>query len=541
MSLAYAYPLLIKQLLHTPLAHCPDQEIVHADISRYTYRDFAGRLGRLANALTALGVGPGSVVAVMDWDSHRYFESFFAVPMIGATLHTVNIRLSPEQILFTINHAEDDVILVHEDFVPLLAQILPRVTRPVTIVLMQDSPGPAPEVLRFAGSYEDLLAKAPPDHAFADFDENTRATLFYTTGTTGDPKGVSYSHRQLVLHTLGAAAGLGGVPGQGGLHRRDVYMPITPLFHVHAWGFPYLATLLGLKQVYPGRYDPAKLLGLIAEHGVTFSHCVPTILNMVLNAPQAATTDLSRWKVIIGGAALSRGLAEAALAKGIDVHAAYGMSETCPILTVADMVASQDAEDTLHIRTATGKPVPMVELRVVDAQMRDVPRDGKSTGEVVARAPWLTQSYLGNPEGTKALWRGGYLHTGDVGYFDATGALRITDRIKDVIKSGGEWISSLELENIASNVPGVAEVAAIGVPDAKWGERPMIIVALREQERHGVSDVEAAVRVAIAACIEDGRLSKWAAPERIVFVESLPKTSVGKVDKKALRAMFSAG
>ncbi|MGB7322379.1 MAG: fatty acid--CoA ligase [Albidovulum sp.] len=533
---AYAYPLLIKQLLHTPLANAPEQEIIHADVCRYTYRELSARIARVAGALSAVGAGPGKVVAVMDWDSHRYFECFFAVPMIGATLHTVNIRLSPEQILFTINHAKDDIILCHADFAPILAGIADRITRPVKIMLMQDQSGPVPDGLDFAGEYEALLVNASSAFTFPDFDENTRATLFYTTGTTGDPKGVSYSHRQLVLHTLGVAAGLGPVPGQGGIHRADVYMPITPLFHVHAWGFPYVATLLGLKQIYPGRYEPAKLLGLIAEHGVTFSHCVPTILNMLLTAPEASATDLSRWKVIIGGAALSEGLARTALAKGIDIHAAYGMSETCPFLTVADMTASQAEGDALRIRTATGKAAPLVELRVVDPEMRDVPRDGVSTGEVVARAPWLTQTYLDNPAGTETLWHGGYLHTGDVGYFDETGALRITDRLKDVIKSGGEWISSLSLEDLVSTVPGVQEVAAIGLPDEKWGERPCLVAVTQDDP----TLVEAAVRDRIAGGIAGGALSKWAAPDLIHFVESLPKTSVGKLDKKLMRAMFTA-
>ncbi len=538
MTQAYPYPLLIRHLLHTPLANAPEQVIVHADVSRYSYRDFMGRIGRLAGALTGLGLGQGSVVAVMDWDSHRYFECFFAVPMIGATLHTVNVRLSPEQILYTINHAEDDVILVHEDFAPLLAQILPRITRPLRLVLLQDRAAEAPAGLDFAGEYEALLAAAAPDFAFADFDENTRATLFYTTGTTGDPKGVSYSHRQLVLHSLGVAAGLGPVPGQGGVHRGDVYMPITPLFHVHGWGFPYVATLLGLKQVYPGRYEPARLLRLIAEHGVTFSHCVPTILGMLLNAPEAAATDLTRWKVIIGGSALPQGLAEAALARGIDVHAAYGLSETCPFLTAADMAASQAEGATASVRIPAGKAAPLVELRVVDAEMRDVPHDGATAGEVVVRAPWLTQGYVKDPAGSAALWRGGYLHTGDVGHIDSGGTLRITDRIKDVIKSGGEWISSLDLESIASLVEGVAEVAAVGLPDEKWGERPCLVVVAVAGAEH--PPVEAGIRARIDDSIAQGRLSKWAAPERVVFVAGLPKTSVGKLDKKALRTTLAA-
>ena len=529
---AHAYPLLIKQILATALASAPGQEIVHADTMRYDYRGFADRIGRAAGALRALGAGEGSVVAVLDWDSHRYLECFFAVPMIGATLHTVNVRLSPEQILYTINHAEDDLILCHVDFLPLLREIADRIERPWRLIVLSDD-GALPEAPRSAGDYEALLAGAEPVAEFPDFDETIRATLFYTTGTTGAPKGVSYSQRQLVLHTLAVAAGLGPIPG-GGLHRGDVYMPITPLFHVHGWGIPYVATFLGLKQVYPGRYEPAKLLGLIAEHDVTFSHCVPTILAMLLGAPGAATTDLGRWKVIIGGSALPEGLARQALARGIDVHAAYGMSETCPFLTVADVLATRDPEAPVSLRTATGKPAPMVQLRVVDADMDDVPHDGVSTGEIMARAPWLTRAYLKDDAGTEALWQGGWLHTGDVGHIDETGTLRITDRLKDVIKTGGEWVSSLELEDLASTVEGVAEVAAIGVRDPKWGERPLLIVAATGAP----ATIEARLGAAFAGAVERGRLSKWAVPDRIAFVESLPKTSVGKLDKRALRARF---
>ncbi len=534
-----AYQLSIGQLLATPLANAPDQEIIHADVMRYTYRTLRDRIGRLGAALTALGVRQGDVVAVLDYDSHRYFECFFAVPMLGAVLHTVNVRLSPEQILYTINHAKDDLILCHRDFAPLLAGIAARITRQVKIVLLEDTPAAAPESADFAGEYEALLARADANHAFPHFDENSTATLFYTTGTTGDPKGVTFSHRQIVLHTLGVIAAICPVPGIGGVHRADVYMPITPLFHVHAWGFPYVATLLGIRQIYPGRYEPAKLLGLIAKHGVTFSHCVPAILNMLLSAPESAATDLSRWKVIIGGAALTPGLAQAALARGIDVHAAYGMSETCPILTLADMVASQGPGDTVAIRVATGKAAPLVELSLRDEAMGEVPHDGGASGEITARAPWLTEGYLHNPEGSAALWRGGWLHTGDVGTIDDKGTVRIGDRLKDVIKSGGEWVSSLDLESIASRVPGVAEVAAIGLPDARWDERPCLVVALSNGLE--AEAVTAAIRAAIAAAIASGRLPRWAAPERVEVVASLHKTSVGKLDKKRMRAEFSGG
>lgn len=541
MSDAYDYPLILRQLLHSTLSTNAGQEIIYPGVMRYTYADWFRRLQRLANAFHGLGLGRGNVIAVMDWDSHRYFECFFGIPMIGATLHTVNVRLSPDQVLYTINHAEDDAILVHEDFLPLLAAIAPRITRPVRLILLSDRKGALPQVegLSFAGEYEAMLEAAAPDFTFPDFDEGTRATLFYTTGTTGDPKGVSYSHRQIVLHSLGLVAALGAVPGQGGVNRADVYMPITPLFHVHAWGFPFTATMLGLKQIYPGRYEPGRLLKLIGDYGVTLSHCVPTILNMLLSAPGSEDVDLSRWKVIIGGSALPRGLAAAALKRGIDVQSGYGMSETCPILTISDMTEAQLAEDdAIDTRIATGRAVPMVELRVVDHEMRDMPRGSKATGEVVVRAPWLTEGYLKNPDGTASLWRGGYLHTGDVGYLEADGTLHITDRIKDVIKSGGEWISSLDLENLVSLAEGVAEVAAIGLPDAKWGERPCFVIALKPGADPRA--VEAAVRHVVADAISQGHLSSWAAPDRVEFVDALPKTSVGKLDKKAMRAAYAA-
>jgi len=470
----------------------------------------------------------------MDWDTPRYLECFFAIPMVGATLHTVNIRLSPEQILYTINHAEDDAILCHEDFLPVLASILPRVERAPKLIVLADRPD-APVPTGFIGELESLFADYPARFDFPILPEETRATLFYTTGTTGDPKGVGYTHRQLVLHTLAIAADLGTIPGTGGLKRDDVYMPITPLFHVHGWGFPYIATFLGLKQVYPGRYDPARLLALIAAQGVTFSHCVPTILAMVLGAPEAATTDLGGWKVLIGGSALSEGLAREARTHGIDVHAAYGMSETCPFVTHADMLAGRTGDDAT-IRTAAGRPAPLVEVRVVDPDMKDVPQDGVMTGEVIARAPWLAHGYHKNDGAGADLWRGGWLHTGDVGCISPDGTLRITDRLKDVIKSGGEWVSSLVLENLASTVPGLSEVAAVGVPDPVWGERPVLLVVAEPFDA-----VEAAIRLRIDAAIRDGDLPKWAAPDWIRRVAALPRTSVGKIDKKRIRLMLETG
>ena len=300
---AYAYPLLIKQLLHSTKATADDQEIVYRDQCRYTYRQFLERLSRLANALSGLGIGPGNTVAVMDWDSHRYLEAFFAVPMMGAVLQTVNVRLSPEQILYTLNHAKADIVAVNAEFIPMLAIIKDQLETVKQFILISDDGATMGSFkVPYAGEYEALLAAAPTRYDFPDFDESTRATTFYTTGTTGLPKGVYFSHRQLVLHTLGVATALGTAAGQGRLDRSDVYMPITPMFHVHAWGMPYVATLLGLKQVYPGRYAPEMLLQLIDNESVTFSHCVPTILHMLLSSKAGEKVDLSRCKMVIGGA-----------------------------------------------------------------------------------------------------------------------------------------------------------------------------------------------------------------------------------------------
>ncbi len=529
------FPLLIKSLLRTPLQNAPKTEIVSDGLMRYTYRDFDTRLKTLASGLSRHGIGHGDVVAVMDWDTHRYFECFFAVPMLGAVLHTVNIRLAPAQIAYTIDHAEDEVILVHADFLPLMEEVMPLVKRKVRLILLRDDLAQDPECsFDFVTSYDEMMAGPATDFEFPDFDEGTCATTFYTTGTTGEPKAVAYSHRQLVLHTMGLLAGFGPIETSNRLHRGDVYMPITPMFHVHAWGFPYAATLLGIKQVYAGRYTPANLLRLIAEEGATFSHCVPTILQMLLSAPEAADTDLSRLKMLIGGSALPRGLAESALAQGINVYTGYGLSETCPVLTFA--VLDPDDEADVEARLKTGNPLPLVDLQTVGAGMAELPRDGASTGEVVVRAPWLNAEYVKNPAATEALWEGDYLHTGDVGHIDASGALMITDRMKDVIKSGGEWVSSLELESLVSAVDGVAEVAAIGVQDDKWGERPVLLIVSREgaEEDAIKGGISAAAQQAVAA----GNLSKWAVPDQFRFVAEIAKTSVGKIDKKRLRAEF---
>ncbi|WP_083002727.1 fatty acid--CoA ligase [Halomonas sp. GT] len=538
---ATSSPLLIRDLLESGVRMAGNNQIVYRDQSRHDYRHFRERVHQLAHTLTAQGVQAGDVVAVLDWDSHRYLECFFAIPMIGAVLHTVNVRLAPEQIHYTMVHAEDVFVLVHEDFVPLLEPLADQLPNIRGYLLCQEAASQETQStlntsLPVVGEFEALLSEQPTHYEFPIFDENAVATLFYTTGTTGNPKGVFFTHRQLVLHTLGEASTF-QAPGFELLNRDKVYMPITPMFHVHAWGVPYTATLMGATQVYPGRYEPEMLVKLLVNEKVDFSHCVPTLLNMVVSADAIASKkiDLTGWKVLVGGSALTQALASRAWSLGIDTRSAYGMSETCPLLT-ADIlpqdVAEASFETQLPWRCKAGLPVPLVKLQVVDANGEPLPHDGVSVGEVRAQAPWLTQAYYKEEKRSEELWRDGWLHTGDVGSIDEHGFLAISDRIKDVIKTGGEWLSSLELESYISQCPGVAEVAVIGVTDDKWGERPAALVVPSDINNPPTAEE---VQAFMVQFVEQGSINRWGIPSLIRFVDEIPKTSVGKLDKKRIR------
>ena len=531
---AYQFPLLIKRLLMSGSRYEKTREIVYRDQLRYSYPTLNERIARLANVLTEAGVKAGDTVAVMDWDSHRYLECMFAIPMIGAVVHTINVRLSPEQILYTMNHADDRVVLVNSDFVGLYQAIAPQLTTVEKTLLLTAGPEKTAELPNLVGEYEQLLAAASPHYDFPDFDENSVATTFYTTGTTGNPKGVYFTHRQLVLHTMGVATVTGSIDSVRLLGTDDVYMPITPMFHVHAWGIPYVATMLGLKQVYPGRYEPDMLVKLWRDEKVSFSHCVPTILQMLLNCKTAQDEDFGGWKIIIGGSALNRALYDAAKARGIQLTAAYGMSETCPLISCAhlneELLAGSEDERTTY-RIKAGVPVPLVEAAIVDGNGNFLPADGESQGELVLRAPWLTMGYFREPEKSEELWAGGWLHTGDVATLDAMGVIDIRDRIKDVIKTGGEWISSLDLEDLISRHGAVREVAVVGVADPQWGERPFALLVVRE----GASIDARELKEHLKPFVELGHINKWAIPSQIALVTEIPKTSVGKLDKKRIR------
>jgi fatty-acyl-CoA synthase len=535
----YSYPLIIKELLATPLIYSPDREIAYRGTFRYTYRNLYERIHRLADGLEKLGIRAGDTVAVFDYDSHRYLECFFAIPMMGAVLQTVNWRLSAEQIIYTINHAEAKLIIIHSDFLPILEGIRSQMQNIKAVVVISGDGKPVDTKLEIAADFDEMLTSARPHYDFPDLDENAKATTFYTTGTTGLPKGVFFSHRQLVMHTLSTAIAVSGYHTIGRFRSDDVYMPLTPMFHVHAWGIPFVATMLGCKQVYPGPYVPDVILKLISTEQVTFSHCVPTILQMILTSPAAKNIDLSGWKVIIGGSKLPKGLAQAAKMRGIEIYAGYGMSETCPVISLAapkEYMLDWEEDKLLDVVIKTGKPIPLVEFEVVDSQDKPLPHDAKSTGEVVMRSPWLTQGYFKDPGRSKELWRNGWLHSGDVGHIDTEGYLQITDRIKDVIKSGGEWISSLDLENLLSQHEAVLESAAIGIPDEKWGERPLMAVTLKPEFRGKVSEDD--LKQFMKRLADAGKLPKYAVPDRYVFMDQLPKTSVGKLNKIQLRQRY---
>ncbi|WP_350656329.1 fatty acid--CoA ligase [Psychrobacter sp. S1-30-MNA-CIBAN-0213] len=554
---AYGFPLIIKQLLNRAKVASTQQTISYADKVTYTYAEFFKRVNRLANVLKNMELQAGDVVAVMDWDSHRYLEAYFAVPMSGMILQTVNVRLAEDKVLYTINHAKPKALLLNSEFEPMAKNYRHEAPSIEKIIWLDDAgfEGTGFDNAEYSednikakqvsmpdyveGEYEAMLAAASDEFDFPDFDENTIATTFYTSGTTGDPKGVFFTHRQIVLQTLSSTlASALSAEGQGARYN-DVYMPMTPLFHVHAWCWPYGATMIGLKQVYPGRYVSEVLVDLIERHKVTLSHGVPTILQMLIKEMATRGRKFNGLKLSVGGSKLNEGLAEAALESGIEFISGFGMSESCPVLArmaFGDQTNAMTTTEEINYRCLSGSPIMLVSMEIWDANGKALPMDGESTGELVVRAPWLTQSYFKNLDAGKELWRGGWMHTQDIACIAPDGTLKITDRLKDVIKSGGEWVSSLEVENILSFHPSVAEVAVIGVADEKWGERPLALVVLKPEH----VDIKADAILALGhQAVEKGYLPKYGVPSEIKFLIEMPKTSVGKLDKKKMRMMYA--
>ena len=536
-SKAFKFPLLIKNILAYSTMIEPTNEIVYKDQVRYNYFELNRRVRKQANVFKKLGLNGGQTIAVLDYDSHRYLECFFGIPMTGNVLHTINWRLSPLQILYTINHAEDVLIICHIDFLPLLESLFKDIKTVKSIIVCADGNDYSKETsLPIIGEYEELLDQESDKYDFEDFDEDAVATTFYTTGTTGNPKGVYFTHRQLVLHTLSVSVTFSAIDRACQFNNSDVYMPLTPMFHVHAWGFPYVATMCNTKQVYVGKFDIEVVLKCFVKEKVTFSHCVPTILQMFVSHPATQNIDLSKWKVVIGGSALPKSLAKAAIQRGIDVITGYGMSETCPILSTVYVSPKDklnpDIDFQIEARTRSGTPTIFVDLHLIDENGNTVPKDNETIGEVTARTPWLTQGYINEPEKSEELWYDGWLHTGDVATMNSHNSLKITDRIKDVIKTGGEWVSSIDLENMIGQHEAVMEVAIVGIQDAKWGERPHAMIVLKEGKNMTKEDLKTFMQ----RYVDDNIITAWTIPSSVEFAVAIPKTSVGKLDKKVIRA-----
>ncbi|MEM0363155.1 MAG: long-chain fatty acid--CoA ligase [Sulfolobaceae archaeon] len=528
----YEYELTIDKILDSAISSFPNREIVYRDLRRYTFSSFGESVRRLITGLKKLGVKKGDRIGVIDWDTDVYFHSYYAIPMMGSVLHTVNIRYPLELIIKTILNAEDKYLIVRDEFVPLIEKARNILPVGMKVITYSDNKEKVKSPISSADFWE-LIESSEPNQEQEEVKENDMATLFYTSGTTGEPKGVWFTHRKLVLHALGVS--LVGARPPLSLTPNDVYLILVPMFHVHAWGYPYVSLLAGVKYVLPGRYDYGLILKLMEKEGVTYSAMVPTILYLIISHPDAPKylNVFKKWKVTIGGSALPEGLAKKAMELGITVIGGYGLSETCPVLTVGyynSLIEGLDENVKFMEKISAGAPLPLVQIKIIDPSTgREVDR-GK-IGEIVVRSPWLTKEYYKDPEKTKALWKGGWLHTGDLGYIDQYGYVHIVDREKDAIKSGGEFIPSLLLENAISLHPKVSQVAVVGIKDEKWGERPVAFIVPKEQ----VSEEE--LRQFLINLANEGKIQKWWIPDKFIIINSMPLTSTNKIDKKVLRDM----
>ncbi len=531
-------PLTVTAIMRHGTTAYADAEVVSltsAGTRRQTYGETGSRVAKLANALRALGVDGDQRVATLMWNNAEHLEAYLAIPSMGAVLHTLNLRLDPLVIGYIADHAEDDVVIVDSTLVPLLAQVLPHAPKIRHVIVTSEGNGQEfapPADLTAAGrpvhSYEALLAAQPATFDWPDVDERSAAAMCYTSGTTGHPKGVVYSHRSMHLHSMAVC-----MSGVFGLSDADRVLPVVPMFHANAWGLPYAAVLAGASLVMPDRFlQPEPLVRLIEAERPTVAGAVPTIWNALLQHVRANGGDLTSLRLVpCGGSAVPHSLQEAYEKElGVRIVQAWGMTETSPLGSVAHPPAGVPDDEAWRYRDTAGRLMCQVEHRLVGEGGVLLPCDGEAVGEIEVRGPWVTGTYYKDDDPAK--FRDGWLRTGDVGTIDPLGYVTLTDRAKDVIKSGGEWISSMELENILMGHPAVAEAAVIGVADEKWGERPLAAVVLAE----GATATAAELRAFMA-----GRVPRWQLPERWSFIAEVPKTSVGKFAKTRMRDAYANG
>jgi fatty-acyl-CoA synthase len=526
------FPLTLQHIFERGTRLFPDREIVTGGLGpqhRYTYADLGQRVHRMASALKGLGLQPGDRVGTFGWNHYRHLELYFAVPMQGAVLHTLNIRLFHDQLTYIVNHASDRFIVVDRSLLPVIRQLQSTFTSVEKLIVVDDGgdndPGDAID-------YEDLLSTGAEHFDFPRLDENAAAMMCYTSGTTGNPKGVAYSHRAVTLHSFGAS-----LVDSLGVSERDTVMAIVPMFHANAWGLPYASTMVGAKQVFPGNaMQPDRVLQLMQDERVTLGAGVPTIWIAALPLLQSGKYDISSVsRIACGGSAAPRSLIEAYQQLGINILHAWGMTEMTPLGTVSRLRAELTAADPatqLDFKARQGMPVPGVEARVLDDRGNDAPWDGKTMGELVVRGPWVAASYYNDERSPASFTSDGWFRTGDVAMIHPNGYVEIADRTKDLIKSGGEWISSVALENALMAYPKVQEAAVIAIADDRWAERPMACIVPRPEHRGAIAESELTDYLA-------QRFARWQLPERYLFLDELPKTSVGKFDKKAMRQQFA--
>ncbi|MGH8153807.1 MAG: 3-(methylthio)propionyl-CoA ligase [Rhodanobacteraceae bacterium] len=537
LGLMQSQPLSISMLLEFVEHHHGDTEIVsrrvEGDIHRCTWRDLARRARQLANALDGTELDPGDRVATIAWNGYRHMELYFGVSGSGRILHTINPRLHPAQVAWMINHAEDKVVCFDATFLPLVQAVRSKCPTVRQWIMLCDANGlPADADIPGLVSYEAWIGVAPDTYTWPQFDENTASGICYSSGTTGDPKGVLYSHRSTVLHAFGVS-----LPDSAALSASDSMLPVVPMFHVNAWGLPYAAALTGCKIVFPGRaMDGKSLYELMEAEHVTFAAGVPSIWQMLLTYVQEHGLKFSTLRrTVIGGSAVPPAmLATFEDDYGVRVIHAWGMTETSPIGTAAALKYKHlglSSDRQRAILTKQGRAIPGVDMKIVGDGGKEQPWDGKSFGDLYVRGPWVACGYFKGEHSPLVADAAGHtwFPTGDVATIDADGYMQITDRSKDVIKSGGEWISSIDIENIAVSHPGVAMAACIGVPHPKWSERPIVIVVRKANAKVSRDDILA---------LYTDKVAKWQIPDDVVFVDAIPLGATGKMQKRKLREQF---